>query len=287
MVYLILLFGIGASSSAAIMIKLCDAHPLVIAAYRMLIAAAFLIPISLTRHREETLRLVRARTIPIVGSGVLLAVHFATWVSSLSHTSVANSAFLVTTNPVFVGLGAWLILRERFRPRLLVGTLVALGGTFWISYGDVGTEHALFGDLMAVAGAIAMSGHLLIGSRQRLDSALTPYITAVYSIAATVLVVFLFLAGQELWGHSLRDYGLFFALAAGPQLLGHTSFNYSLKCISPSHLALLMLLEPISSSGLAYLVLYESPSTHTLIGGAVILAGIAVALLGRNPRQAS
>ena len=280
MVFVILFFGIGASSSAAILIRLCDADPLVIAVYRMMIAAAVLIPISLLRHRDNTLQLLRTRTLPVLGSGLFLAFHFASWISSLSHTSVASSAFLVTTNPIFVGLGAWLILRERLHPMLLLGTLVALGGTFWISYGDfVSNDHALYGDLLAVGGAVGMSAHLLIGRRQRRDIGLTPYITVVYTVAAIALMLILLASGQELSGHSDRDYGLFLALAAGPQLLGHTSFNYALKRISPSLLALLMLVEPVASSLLAQLILNEAPSSQALIGGLIILVGIAVALL--------
>ena len=280
MVYLILLLGITASSSAAILIKLSDAHPLVIAAYRMAIASAILIPWSLARHRKETLRLIRHRTAAFLGSSIFLAVHFATWISSLSHTSVSSSALLVTTNPIFVGLGAWLLLREHIHPRLIVGTLVALSGTFLISYGDlVSGGHALYGDLLAVSGAVAMSGHLLIGRIQRRDIALTPYVTVVYTMATLLLVLICIATGQTLGGHGLRNYSLFFALAIGPQLMGHTSFNYSLKRISPSILALLLLAEPIGSSILAYFVLSEVPSSSTFVGGGVIISGVVIALL--------
>ena len=279
MVYLILFVGICVSSTAAILIKLCDAHPLVIAAYRMSIAAAFLIPWSFARYRVDTLRLIRRRTLPIVGSGILLALHFASWISSLSHTSVASSALLVTTNPVFVGVGAWVLLKERIHPRLITGTVIALVGAFLISYGDLATGgRALHGDLLAIVGAVAMSGHLLIGRRQRQNIALTPYVTVVYAIAAVVLIMLALSAGQNLAGHSLRDYGLFVALAVGPQLLGHTSFNYSLRRISPSLLTLLMLVEPIGSSLLAYAVLSEVPPASTFLGGSVIIAGVVLAL---------
>jgi drug/metabolite transporter (DMT)-like permease len=278
-VYLILFLGITASSSAAILIKMSDAHPLVIAAYRMTIASAILIPWSLARYRSETLDLIRHRTTHVVGSGIFLALHFASWISSLSHTSVASSALLVTTNPIFVGVGTWLLLKERIHPRLILGTAVALTGTFLISYGDLASGgHALYGDLLAGVGAVRMSGHLLIGRRLRRDTALTPYITVVYTIAALILSLFALSIGQEYGGYSSRNYGLFVALALGPQLLGHTSFNYALKRISPSVLVLLMLVEPIGSSILAYAVLNEMPPASTFLGGAVILAGVALAL---------
>ena len=97
---------------------------------RMPFAAAILMPWSLARHQTETLQLVRSRNLPLLASGVVLAVHFATWISSLSHTSVASSALLVTTNPIFVGLGAWLLLKEHLGLRLISGTTIALVGTF-------------------------------------------------------------------------------------------------------------------------------------------------------------
>jgi drug/metabolite transporter (DMT)-like permease len=279
LVYVILVFGIAASSSAAILIRLCDADPLVIAAYRMILASAILIPYALARHRVQTVALLTSRTWPILVSGLLLALHFASWISSLSHTSVASSAFLVTTNPIFVGLGAWIILKERLGTKLLLGTAVALGGAFWISYQDlVSSDHALFGDLLAIGGAIAMSGHLLIGRRVRRSVSLTPYVTVVYSIAAVTLTLVVLLTGQQLTGHSTNDFLLFVALAIGPQLLGHTSFNYALGTMPPSLLVLLLLIEPISSSFLAQLVLSEAPSLQALSGGAVILLGIGIAL---------
>jgi len=214
-----------------------------------------------------------------VGSGILLALHFASWISSLSHTSVANSALLVSTNPVFVGIGAWFLLKERIHPRLIAGSMIALTGTFLISYGDLVSDgHAWFGDLLALGGALTLSGHLLIGRRQRQDIALTPYITVVYTIAAVLLTLLALTTGQNLFDHSLKDYGLFFALALGPQLLGHTSFNYSLKRITPSFLALILLIEPIASSLLAYIFLNEIPPASTFLGGTVILAGVLLAL---------
>ncbi len=284
MVYLILLLGITASSSAAVLIKLCQAPPLAIAAWRMTFAAAIIIPWALARHRTETLHLIRSRNLPLVASGVILAVHFATWISSLSHTSVASSALLVTTNPIFVGLGAWLLLKEHLGLRLISGTTIALVGTFWISYSDlVSGGHALFGDFLAVAGAVAMSGHILIGRRLRQSVPLTPYITVVYSTAAIVLLLATLGAGHSLTDYSSRDFSLFFALALGPQLLGHTSFNFALKRISPGVLALLLLAEPIGSSLLAYVILHEVPPASTWFGGSIILLGVVIALLKRGP----
>ena len=279
MVYLILLLGIGVSSSAAILIRISESAPFVIAAYRMIFTTALLLPYTLLKHRDETIDIIRTRTLPLLLSGGLLALHFASWISSLSHTSVASSAFLVTTNPIFVGIGAWLILREPPGSRLVVGTLVALAGTFWISYGDlVNGEHALYGDLLAVGGAIAMSGHLLAGRKLRRNVTLTPYVTVVYAISAVILVGFVLGSGLSLSGHDDRELAIFLALAAGPQLLGHTSFNYALGRLSPSLLALIMLVEPIFSSSLAFAILRESPSPDTMVGGAIILSGIAVAL---------
>ena len=279
MVYIILLLGIVVSSSAAILIKLCSAHPFVIAAYRMVIAATVMMPLAIRHHRAATKELFRSQRLPVLASGLLLAAHFTSWISSLSHTSVASSAFLVTTNPIFVAIGGWIFLKERLKSRLAIGTVVALAGAFWISYGDVNVEsNALLGDVLAICGAIGMSGHLLIGRQLRQHIALTPYIATVYSIAAVTLVAIAFASGQSLTGHTVTNYALFLALAAGPQLVGHTSFNFALKRISPSVLVLLLLLEPISSSALALDILSETPSTATFAGGGIILTGIVFAL---------
>ncbi len=277
---LVLLFvGLSASSSAAILIRLCDAPSLVIAAYRLGIGSLVLVPLAAARDPQQLRTLVVNQAPPLVGSGLCLALHFAFWITSLAHTSVASSGLLVTTNPIFVGFGAWLLLKERIGSRLVTGTLIALVGTVIVTVGDHGAgERALYGDLLALAGAAAMSGHLLIGRRARAKVSLLPYIAPVNALAAVVLIVWCAIEGHSFSGYPTMTYVFFLALAVGPQLIGHSTFNYALRHVSPSVIALVLLAEPVLSTAMAYVILDELPPTLIYPGGAIILVGIAVAV---------
>lgn len=283
MIYLILTLGVCAASSAAVLIRLCDAPALVIAAYRLGIAACVVLPLAVFRYPGHLRTGSRRDRLILIISGIFIGLHFALWISSLSHTSVASSVLLVTTNPIFIGLGGWLILKEPADARLTIGTVVSLLGASIVTFNDWGQgQHGLFGDLLALAGAMAISGHLLIGRRQRQRLALIPYLAVVNTTGAAVLVLLALAAGHSFTGYNERTYLLFALLALGPQLLGHTSFNYALKRVSPSLVALMLLAEPVGSSALAYLVLGEVPSIALCIGAAVILTGIALATWPRG-----
>jgi drug/metabolite transporter (DMT)-like permease len=283
MVYLLLSLGVFAASSAAVLIRLCEAPALVIAAYRLGIAACLVLPFTVFRYGARLRAASRRDRAALLASGTLLGIHFALWISSLSHTSVASSALLVTTNPIFVGLGGWLILKERIGPRLVVGAVVSILGSAVIAFDDWSAgDHGLYGDLLALSGAMAMSCYLLIGRRQRQRLELVPYIGVVYTTAAIVLIAMAAAAGHTFTGYSDRTYVLFALLALGPQLLGHTSFNLALKRVPTSAVALALLAEPIGSTVLAYLVLAEAPAPGLYGGAGIILTGIALAVWPRN-----
>ena len=282
----VLILGVCASSWAAVLIRLCDAPALVVAAYRLGIAAAIVLPLAILRHRRELGLLPSRDRLALLLSGALLGLHFAFWISSLYHTSVASSVLLVSTNPVWVGLGGWLLLKEPMGLRTALGTAVSLLGTAIVALAGWGTgQHAFTGDILALAGAVSVSGYLLIGRSQRQRLGLVPYVALVYTTAALVLLLLALGAGHTLTGYSGRTYLFFVLLALGPQLLGHSSLNYAVKHVSPAVVALALLAEPIGSSGLAYLVLGETPAPVLFLGAAVILTGIALAAWPRNSCQ--
>ena len=285
MTYLILALGICASSSAAVLIRLCEAPALVVAVYRLGMASVLILPFAVLRYSGQIRALPTRDRLALAGSGVLLGFHFAFWISSLSHTSVASSVLLVSTNPIWVGLGGWLLLKEGLSLRMAAGTAVALAGTVLVSLEDWGHgQHAFYGDALALAGAVAVSGYFLIGRRQRQRLGLIPYIAVVYTTAAVVLLALALAAGHSLTGYDDRTYVFFALLALGPQLLGHSSFNYALKRMPPALIALALLAEPIGASALAYLVLDEMPTAVLFLSAAVILTGIATAAWPRGRR---
>jgi drug/metabolite transporter (DMT)-like permease len=275
--------GISAISTASIFIKLCDAPALMIAAYRVGIASLLLIPFAV--HRRTWKGWERNQLRWCVFSGLLLSLHFAFWIASLKYTSVASSVILVTTHPIFVGLGGWLFLKERVSVNLVVGIALSVLGSGLIGYGDRAlSKEAFFGDGLALLGAVTASGYLLVGRRMRRDQDLFSYIFPVYSTAAIALVILSLFFRIPFLGYSSTTYLFLFLLALIPQLIGHTSFNWALKYLPASMVAVAILGEPVGSTVLAYFFLNEGLTPWKVSGGITIFVGIVVALT-RSPRS--
>jgi drug/metabolite transporter (DMT)-like permease len=267
-------------STAAIVIRYAqrDAPSLSIAAWRLTLASLLLAPIALSRHRDELARLTRSELARATVAGLLLAVHFAAWIRSLELTSVAASVVLVSTNPLFVGLLSPFFLRETVTRAMLGGILVAVAGSGVIALGDVGGGSApLMGDLLALVGAVSVAGYMMIGRTLRRRLSLLTYIFVVYSVAAVALLTTVCLGRQPMSGFAPQTYAWFLYLALGPQLVGHTSFNWALRYLSAAYVTVILLSEPIGSALLAWLLLQEPPTGFELSGGALILLGVAIA----------
>jgi drug/metabolite transporter (DMT)-like permease len=273
--------GIGitivATASIAIRYAQGEAPSLSIAAWRLTLASLMLTPVVLSRHRGELTRLTRSEWTRAVASGFLLALHFAAWITSLELTSVAASVVLVATNPLFVGLLSPLLLKEPVARRMLAGILVAVVGSGILSLGGLGAgADPLMGDLLAVVGAACAAGYMMIGRTLRRKLTLLTYVFVVYGSAATLLLAVALVSRQPLGGFSLPTFGWLLYLALGPQLVGHTSFNWALRYLSATYVTVTLLSEPIGASLLAWILLQEPPTSLELAGGVLILTGIAI-----------
>ncbi len=275
--FVVLALGVIAVSWGAILVRLAAAPALVVGAYRLVMASLILTPLALYRNGQELRRLTRHDLGLMIVSGFFLGLHFATWISSLTYTSVASSVVLVSTTPLFVGLAARFLLKERVSSQMFAGIAVATLGGAIIGWGDLRLSGwALWGDLLAVLGAIAVAAYFLIGRNLRRRLSLLTYVTPTYWTAAVVLTVAMLLSGQAVAGYPLRTYLVILLMAIGPQVVGHSSFNWALGYLSPTFVTVSILGEPVGSTVLAYWILKESPSTTKLLGGAAILAGIYV-----------
>ncbi len=281
-VFLVLLLGISAASTASVLIKLSDAPALIIAAYRMVFASLLLLPFAC--HQKVWKGWSKAGIGWLLLSGLFLSLHFAFWIGSLKYTSVTSSVVLVSTHPIFVGLGSWLFLKERLGINLVLGIGLSVLGSGLISFGDLSISgEALAGDGLALLGAMAVTGYFLVGRKMRRDQDLLSYIFSVYSTAGLVLVIIAYLFQNPFFGHGPSNYFLFFLLALIPQLIGHTSFNWALKYIPASLVAIAVLGEPVGSTILAYFILGEGLTVWKVLGGLSIFFGILVALWRNRP----
>ena len=306
-----ILIAILAVSTASIFIRFAqrEAPSLVIAALRLAVASLILAPVALSRHHDELRKLTRADLLLGLLSGVFLAIHFATWISSLEYTSVASSVVLVSTGPLWVALLSPIFLKEPLTRSVLVGMLLALLGGTIIGLSDScsisialsgATEgsvveglkcpplsqfvqgKAFLGNFLALVGAWTVAGYLMIGRRLRAGMSLIPYIFVVYGMAAIVLLIIMFAAGQSPTGYSPTFYLWIILLALVPQLIGHSTYNWALRYMPAALVSITTLGEPIGSAVLAYFILRETPTLLTISGGVLILAGIYLASKRRS-----
>ena len=287
---LILTVGILAVSTAAILVRLATREAnlstvgfsLVLAASRLIIASLVLLP-NWQMIRRSNLSFSALRYSGL--AGVALAAHFATWITSLSYTSIAASTTIVTTTPIWVALLSWLWFGEKPNRVMGLGILVALIGGVTIGWetGDSAGANPLLGNGLALIGAWTASLYLLLGREaQRRNLGVGSYSTIAYSVAAVVLLPLPLIAGTAYTGYSSLTYGLMVLMAIVPQLIGHTSLNWAVRWVSPTLITLLNLFEPVASSGLALVMFGEVPGMQVLIGAIILLIGVGVAIAAKR-----
>lgn len=290
-----LFIGILAVSSASLFIRFAqkEAPSLVIAAFRMAVAAIVVAPFCIKKFIPEFKHASRKIKSLLLLSGVFLAAHFAVWITSLEYTSVASSVVLVTTAPLWVALLSPLLLKEKITRWIVFGLAMSLAGSIIVGLSsncgfnlgklvcqDLSTTfhgRAFLGNAMALAGAFLSAGYLIVGRKVRNHVSLSSYIFSVYSVAAIVLLFLVLITRQQISGYSTPTYIWMIALALVPQLIGHSAFNWALKYLSAAYVSIALLGEPIGTVILTMLFLSESPSILELVGGFLILVGIILA----------
>lgn len=268
-----------------------NAPSLAIAAYRLLFASLILWPLLLTWRRAELASINRRQLLLSLTAGGFLALHFASWITSLEYTTVASSIVLVSMAPLFVALAAPFLLGEPLTRRILLGLLIAFAGSGIIALADIcqlrpqaacSPVGALFqgrawlGNLLALIGAATVAGYVIIGRALRRDLDLLTYISLTYGAAALLLIAAMLAAGQPAFGYPPQTYGWFLLLALFPQLLSHSTYNWALRYLPAAFVSVALLGEPIGSSLLAFLLLGERPGALILIGGCLVLGGILI-----------
>ena len=274
---LAVLLGVAGVSLSAVLVRWSTAPSLILVLYRVGMAAALLAPYTLLRHREELRALARREVLLCLASGAFLGLHFAAYFESLRYTSIASSVVLVDTEVLFVALGTVLVLRQRLSGRAWLAVTLAFGGSVVIAMADtaVGPD-AVRGDIIALSGALCMAVYTMIGAVCRKNISTTVYTFLVYcSAALTVLVIALF-GGLPLTGYGAENVLTALGMAVFCTLLGHSVFSWGLKYLSPAFISTAKLLEPVFASVWGLALFGERPGLLTLLGGAVIIAGVAL-----------
>ncbi len=288
--WLPLVVGVLAVSTGSILVKLCSVSSLSMAAYRLSFAVPIFWLITWRKEKHWWRKISYRDRVGILLSGVCLGLHFATWIASLGFTSVTSSVVLVTTNPLFVGLGSVIFLKERVSPRLWLGILIAFLGCLVIAATEPGhprtAPNPLWGNLLALTGAMFMSGYLLLGRGLQTRLSTWIYVTSVYTVAAFTLLGLVVISGSPMVGFSGTNWLLLGLMALIPQGIGHTLLNRSLRLLPASVVALAILGEPVGASWMAAAWLDEVPSLMQMAGALLVLTGVGLGVASKTAEVA-
>ncbi len=274
----LLAVGVGAASISAILVRYADgADPLALSFWRCAAGAAALLPFA-TRGLGRGGR--AALSAPAV-AGIFLALHFATWMTSVNLTTVAASVLLVSTTPVFVAVAARLMYRDRIPSLAWAGILLATGGAAAVGGGSLGGS-SFDGNLLAIAGAATAGGYVMAGQVARRTQGILEYAVVTYAVAGALLLVVCLAGGVDLAGYPAGTWWAIAGLVIGPQLLGHTVINLVLSDIDATTVSVSIMAEPVIATALAWMLFDEVPTWLLYPGGAAILAGIYMVSTARR-----
>lgn len=294
--YLVLFVGQLAVGSAALLARLgLDAgmNALALSAWRLAVASILLLAASqfAQKQREAGTPLDTRTRMRLIMAGLCLGIHFATWFASLKLIPIARSTLLVTTAPVWTGIAQRFLFKKRLPTTFWLGLAIAGVGVYLITLqntpiltiGVMGSQSPV-GDLLAIAGAIAISGYLLLVEDIQPTLGTSRTITWTYSVAAIGLIITTLptVPFQSAIPHNRAAWLSIMGLALIPQLIGHTSFNWCLKHFKAAVVAASTLLEPVFAGALAWLLLAEPLSTRQIVGAVILLGGVALTLLDRK-----
>jgi drug/metabolite transporter (DMT)-like permease len=282
-IILLLFLAVSMVSSASILIRYSESHPLAIVFWRTMYGSIVMAIVGLYKgdlaayHSEK----VKQNKIWFVLIGVVLSLHFSTWFTSLFLTTVAASVVLVDSAPIFTAVLSTFVLREPLSKRSWAGIVLAVSGSIFLAWGDFGTSGgmALIGDLLALSGAFFLAIYFIGGRKFAKGIPNSVYTSIVYLIAAIVTFVICILLGVNVLIFELREVIIFIALAVFPTALGHSVNNYLLTILPAYVISAAVLGEPIGATILAIIFLNEVPNPITLVGFIVIILGIAMVLI--------
>ena len=266
--------GLIAVSQSGNIIRLADAHPVVIVGWRLVIATALSGAVA-GRRLGELARLTWTERGLLVLAGLALTGHFVLWTAAIQHTTVANTMVFFNINPVFTATAAYLVFGERAGWRLWLAIGLGLAGVVVIGLGDLAFEpDHLLGDALAVGCSLLFTAYFLLGKRLRPKLDNRAYTTALYAVAGAAAMLLVPVSNQPLLGYDGVTWLSFALLALVPTMLGHTSMNLALRYIPAGTISVLTLCEPFFAALVAYWAWSEGVSLQAAAGFVLIAASV-------------
>ena len=272
----VLAVALTAVSTSAPLMAACAAPALAIAFWRNAMASGLLVPWAWLRYRAELRTLNRQQWRLSLVAGAFLAAHFATWVPSLTFTSVASASALVATQPIWAAAIARL-QGAHVPPRAWLGIAVAVGGAAMLTGVDFSLSgRALLGDGLALAGGMFAAAYTAAGGAARRSLSTTTYTAICYSTAALLLLAACLVGRRSLVGYAPLTWAQLAALMIVAQLLGHSLFNRVLRTTSATVVSLALLLHVPVAALLAAVFLGQRPPLTALPAAALLIGGVGL-----------
>ena len=280
-----LLLATLAVSGASIFIRFCDSQAIIISFWRILLVVFLLTPlIGFKQIRDQFLPVITWNNMKFfLLSGFFLSLHFFSWIQSLQYTSVAASVIVVNSSPLWVIFFSFLLFRESINFHQITGLISCVIGVTVIAIADTTLDFSdtfQEGVILALFGAFMVAFYLIIGKRMRThyDVGNIPYTYFVNAFCALFLFSFSLVLNENVTVFPITDFIWFFLLAIGPSLFGHALYSFAMKNLSAQVVSLTVLGEAVGASLLSFIILSESLSVNTLVGGIMIGFGIILAV---------
>ena len=283
----VLVIAVLGTSLSGPLVRLSEAHAIAIAIWRLTFSLAIIAIPLIARRSYRQWRMLDRRSFAIaIGGGVMLALHFWVWNTSVEMTTIAASVVLVNVQPLIVAVLSVVWLHEPPTRQQWIGIGIAMCGAAVVVLPDLVRSggisfsgRAATGDLLALLGAVAAATYYVTGRRLRGTLDLWSYVALVYGACLVTLLLIALAIGVHVAPFPPREYKIFALLALGPMLIGHTGMNWALRYARAYQVNIVLLGEPIGATMLAAFLpgIREQPTIYTLIGGALVLGGILLA----------
>ena len=285
---LILMVGILFGGTAIIWIKASDENPLLVASYRLLVAAIILMPFFLRDLGKYPGSYGWKQFSWAILPAAALAFHLMTWVVGARMTQASNAVLIANLTPVAVPFFVWIFYREKVNRQEILGTLLALVGLVWITSSSLAFSQANFiGEIICFVSMLGFALYLALGRKNGGRISLWLYMVPLYAIGGLICLVSALFMINPIKSYTLNNILMMLALGIFPTVLGHTILNYSMKHFRSQVVSVANLGQILVGSFLGFLFLGDVPRSSFYGAAVVIIFGILIVLRGSQRHYAN
>lgn len=279
--YAVLLAGVVACSLSAIFIRESAENPVLLSAWRLLIAAALLAPLwwrDHARHRQYSLTdTLRHTWLP----GIVLGLHFIAWNQGARMTPVANASLIVNLVPLVMPFFMLMMFRERLHRAEIIATGIALLGMLLLSASDFDIDPAyLWGDLVCFVAMLLFAWYLALGRKNNHFATLWLYIVPVYLLAGLFTLGVGLGTGELLPEYSSYELAMIAALAVIPTIVGHSALNFAMQRLRGQLVSIVNMGQFISAGAAAWWLYSELPQPVFYLAALLLVAAVWLVIRG-------